>query len=241
MDTQVVGEPAPTVYRVGDHLCVITDGGICMKCRHCSRYVTSYKATWRNLGTLRKQPCKPKKAKKGKAGKAPQQQKGGALPALPPGSLTRAHDREPAPETLASLHKQIQSEFGTAELDAEASGVLQGEPVRKSGNTRGNRGVPSHLPDDQEQLVCMHCLPVVVYDGVQFCGLGCGISVCARHAHSRTIRDQIVIVCRDCITEHPEQLPKNSGGTPSAAVPFLTTANENRRRICAPFRRQAEE
>eukprot|EP00971_Amphidinium_carterae_P114439 2267477-Amphidinium_carterae.1 len=107
--------PGEREYRVGDHLCTITDGGICMKCRHCRRYVTSYKGTWRNLGTLRKQPCTPKKPKKGKAGKAPQQQKGGALPALPACSLTRGKqkgaskkkrlmpDREPVCDTLASL------------------------------------------------------------------------------------------------------------------------------------------
>eukprot|EP00971_Amphidinium_carterae_P138569 2745646-Amphidinium_carterae.2 len=75
MDTHDAAAPAQRVFQVGDHLCVITDGGTCMKCRHCSRYATSYKGTWRNLGTLRKQPCKPKKPKKGKAGKAPQQQK----------------------------------------------------------------------------------------------------------------------------------------------------------------------
>eukprot|EP00971_Amphidinium_carterae_P018935 372895-Amphidinium_carterae.2 len=191
-----------------------------MKCRLCSRYVTSYKGTWRNPGTLRKQPCKLKKAKKGKAGKAPQQQKGGALPALPPGSLTRGkqkgackkprltQDRDPVRETLASLHEQIQSDVGTAEAsagiqnlatstgsssafphqsDADASEVTHGEPVRTSGNKRGISCVPSHVTSDREQLVCMHCLPVVVYDGVQPCGLGCGSSVCARHAHRRTI------------------------------------------------------
>eukprot|EP00971_Amphidinium_carterae_P084549 1673355-Amphidinium_carterae.1 len=43
VDAKAAGEPAPAVYRVGDHLCVITDGGICMKGRACSRYVTSYK------------------------------------------------------------------------------------------------------------------------------------------------------------------------------------------------------
>eukprot|EP00971_Amphidinium_carterae_P080595 1594732-Amphidinium_carterae.1 len=86
--------------------------------------------TWRNLGTLRKQPCKPKKPKKGKAGKAPQQQNGGALPALPPGSLTRGKqkgsckkprlmpNREPVRETLASLREQTERDFGTAEASA---------------------------------------------------------------------------------------------------------------------------
>eukprot|EP00971_Amphidinium_carterae_P044205 869576-Amphidinium_carterae.1 len=77
IDIPDAAAPEEREYRVGDHLCTITDGGICMTCRHCRRFVTSYKGTWRNLGTLRKQPCKPKKPKKGKAGKAPQQQKGG--------------------------------------------------------------------------------------------------------------------------------------------------------------------
>eukprot|EP00971_Amphidinium_carterae_P312296 6207175-Amphidinium_carterae.2 len=133
MDTHDAAAPAQRLFPVGDHLCVITEGGTCMKCRHCSRYVTSHKGTWRNLGTLRKPPCRPKKPKKGKAGKAPQQQKafkGGALLALPPGSLTRGKqkgsckkprlmpDREPVRETLASLCEQTEREFGAAEASA---------------------------------------------------------------------------------------------------------------------------
>eukprot|EP00971_Amphidinium_carterae_P311777 6197077-Amphidinium_carterae.1 len=42
-----------------------------MTCKKCERYVTSYKGTWRNLGTLAKQPCKPKARRhKGYEGKA---------------------------------------------------------------------------------------------------------------------------------------------------------------------------
>eukprot|EP00971_Amphidinium_carterae_P201860 4005256-Amphidinium_carterae.5 len=43
MDTHDAAAPAQRVFQVGDHLCVITGGGTCMKCRPCSRYVTSYK------------------------------------------------------------------------------------------------------------------------------------------------------------------------------------------------------
>eukprot|EP00971_Amphidinium_carterae_P242919 4823288-Amphidinium_carterae.4 len=148
---------------------------------------------------------------------------GGALPALPPGSLTRGKqkgsckkprlmpDREPVRETLASLCEQTEREFGTAEAPAgpqnfstatgsssalshqsgaEIAEEKSGEPARTSENKRGIRVVPSHSVVDREQLVCLQCLPVVVYDGVQPCGLGCGSSVCARHARRRTIRDQ---------------------------------------------------
>eukprot|EP00971_Amphidinium_carterae_P268953 5335823-Amphidinium_carterae.1 len=225
MDTQEVEASAERVFKVEDHLCVITNSGTCMTCKHCQRYMTSYKGTWRNLGTLRKQPCKPKKPKKGKAGKAPQQQKGGALPVLPPGSLTRRKqkgackkprlmlDREPLHETLDSLQEQVERDFGAAEAsagnqnhtgsagsasaiphmqNAEASEVTHGEPVRTSGGRRGTRPVPCNTQSDREKLVCLQGLPVLVYDEVQLCGLGCGSSFCARHVHRRTIRDQTV-------------------------------------------------
>eukprot|EP00971_Amphidinium_carterae_P208950 4145181-Amphidinium_carterae.1 len=70
IDIPDAAAPGEREYRVGDHRCTITDGGACMKCRLCGRFVTTYKGTWRNLGTLRKQPCKPKKPKKGKARQA---------------------------------------------------------------------------------------------------------------------------------------------------------------------------
>eukprot|EP00971_Amphidinium_carterae_P077553 1532762-Amphidinium_carterae.1 len=47
-------------FRVGPRLCYRTAGDTRMTCKKCERYVTSYKGTWRNLGTLAKQPCKPK-------------------------------------------------------------------------------------------------------------------------------------------------------------------------------------
>eukprot|EP00971_Amphidinium_carterae_P099494 1968237-Amphidinium_carterae.1 len=66
-----------TVYRVGPHTCHLTDGDARMTCRKCGRYVTSYKGTWRNLGTIAKQPCKPKvRRQKGREGKAPSKQSG---------------------------------------------------------------------------------------------------------------------------------------------------------------------
>eukprot|EP00971_Amphidinium_carterae_P213773 4242397-Amphidinium_carterae.1 len=63
---------------------------------------------------------------------------------------------------------------------AEASEATHGEPVCTSGNRHGTRHVPSNTQNDREQLVCLQCLPVVVYDEVQLCGLGCGSSFCAR-------------------------------------------------------------
>eukprot|EP00971_Amphidinium_carterae_P204219 4052484-Amphidinium_carterae.2 len=156
MDSQETEASVERVFKVGEHLCVITDDGTRMACRHCKRYMTSYKGTRRNLGTLRKQLCKPTKPKKGKAGKAPQQQKGGALPALPPGSLTRGKqngackkprlmpDREPLHETLDSLQEQVELDFGTA----EASAGNQGFSV-----PAGSTTAPSRLQDAEASEV----------------------------------------------------------------------------------------
>eukprot|EP00971_Amphidinium_carterae_P131802 2610614-Amphidinium_carterae.1 len=110
---------------------------------------------------LRKQPCKPKKPKKGKAGKAPQQQKGGALPALPPGSLTRGkqkgvcnkprlmQEREPVRETLTSLQEQIQNDFGTAEVSARSHNLSKSSgstsalpPLTGAEASEGTHGEP---------------------------------------------------------------------------------------------------
>eukprot|EP00971_Amphidinium_carterae_P285204 5661694-Amphidinium_carterae.1 len=73
-DGQAVVAP---VYKVGPHLCQLTDGDTRITCLKCGRYVTSYKGTWRNMGTIAKQPCKPKaRRQKGRAGKAPCKQSG---------------------------------------------------------------------------------------------------------------------------------------------------------------------
>eukprot|EP00971_Amphidinium_carterae_P093257 1845305-Amphidinium_carterae.1 len=91
-DSEIV---AP-IYRVGPHLCRLTDGDTRITCKKCGRYVTSYKGTWRNMGTIAKQPCKPKaRRQKGRQGKAPSKQSGGAILALPPGSRPRG--RVPGP------------------------------------------------------------------------------------------------------------------------------------------------
>eukprot|EP00971_Amphidinium_carterae_P243562 4836793-Amphidinium_carterae.1 len=75
-----------------------------MTCKKCGRYVTSYKGTWRNLGTIAKQPCKPKARRlKGYEGKAAHKQSGGAMPAPPPGSRPRG--RAPGPNKKARKTK----------------------------------------------------------------------------------------------------------------------------------------
>eukprot|EP00971_Amphidinium_carterae_P293850 5833757-Amphidinium_carterae.2 len=95
-DPEVLG---PT-YRVGPHLCHLTTGDTRMTCKKCGRYVTSYKGTWRNLGTIARQRCQPKARRlKGYEGKAAEKQSGGALPALPPGSRPRG--RAPGPNKKA--------------------------------------------------------------------------------------------------------------------------------------------
>eukprot|EP00971_Amphidinium_carterae_P343774 6483739-Amphidinium_carterae.1 len=62
-------------YKVGPHTCHLTKADTWMTCKKCARYVTTHKGTWRNLGTLAKQPCKPKaRRQKGRAGKAAHKQ-----------------------------------------------------------------------------------------------------------------------------------------------------------------------
>eukprot|EP00971_Amphidinium_carterae_P133291 2639653-Amphidinium_carterae.1 len=79
-----------------------------MTCKKCGRHVTTYKGTWRNLGTIAKQPCKPKARRlKGYEGKAAQKQSGGALPAPPPGSRPRG--RAPGPNKKARLSKSVET------------------------------------------------------------------------------------------------------------------------------------
>eukprot|EP00971_Amphidinium_carterae_P253736 5037112-Amphidinium_carterae.1 len=92
VETQLPAEEADhdmaaPLYKVGPHRCRLTAGDTRITCTKCERYVTTYKGTWRNMGTIAKQPCKPKaRRQKGREGKAPTKQSGGALPALPPGS-----------------------------------------------------------------------------------------------------------------------------------------------------------
>eukprot|EP00971_Amphidinium_carterae_P153711 3047822-Amphidinium_carterae.1 len=93
--------PGPT-FKVGPHLCHRTAGDTRITCKNCERYVTSYKGTWRNLGTLAKQPCKPKaRRRNGYEGKAAHKQRGRALPAPAPGSRTRG--RVPGPNKTAKV------------------------------------------------------------------------------------------------------------------------------------------
>eukprot|EP00971_Amphidinium_carterae_P012952 255531-Amphidinium_carterae.1 len=42
---EVVG----AAYRVGPHVCHLTDGDTRITCKKCGRYVTTYKGTWRNM------------------------------------------------------------------------------------------------------------------------------------------------------------------------------------------------
>eukprot|EP00971_Amphidinium_carterae_P171701 3404372-Amphidinium_carterae.1 len=65
-------------------------------------FVTALTGTWRNLGTIAKQPCKPKARRlKGYEGKAAHKQRGGALPAPPLGSRPRG--RAPGPNKKARV------------------------------------------------------------------------------------------------------------------------------------------
>eukprot|EP00971_Amphidinium_carterae_P302842 6017378-Amphidinium_carterae.1 len=42
-------EVVSPVYRVGPHMCHLTDGDTRITCKKCGRYVTTYKGTWRNM------------------------------------------------------------------------------------------------------------------------------------------------------------------------------------------------
>eukprot|EP00971_Amphidinium_carterae_P206321 4094192-Amphidinium_carterae.1 len=76
-----------------------------------------------------------------------------------------------------------------------------------SGVTRGGRTVKWQYPKRRQKK------PQCVFDicvGIQQGGLGCGAWFCKRHAHARDIRDQVVIVCYECLVARPKQMPKRS-------------------------------
>eukprot|EP00971_Amphidinium_carterae_P265813 5272809-Amphidinium_carterae.1 len=202
-DLEVLGPS----YRVGPHLCHRTAGDSRMTCTKCGRYVTSYKGTWRNLGTLAKQPCKPKaRRRKGYEGKAAHKQSGGALPAPPPGS--RARGRAPGPNKKARV-----------------SGSLYTTPAQ-----------PASSSDTHRQLGLEHVAPVALAEepggslplggseepggssdrpDVSTCAL-CGDTFLELQLQDRTIRSQRLRVCSHCVTAHPKTLPRRSD-SPSEA------------------------
>eukprot|EP00971_Amphidinium_carterae_P206322 4094192-Amphidinium_carterae.2 len=89
-------ETANKVFMIGPHLCIITAGRNRLACRNCKGYVSTYQKTWRNLGTLKKQPCKPKTKKqaRSKAPHCPQQQKGGPRGTLKKGRTHASPEQE---------------------------------------------------------------------------------------------------------------------------------------------------
>eukprot|EP00971_Amphidinium_carterae_P012092 238209-Amphidinium_carterae.1 len=166
-DLEVLG---PT-FKVGPHLCHRTAGDTRITCKKCERYVTSYKGTWRNLGTLAKQPCKPKaRRRKGYEGKAAHNQKGGALPAPPPGA--RARGRAPGPnkkarvtESLVATTAQSASSletprrlcFGnvTPALQAGAPGGATCRSNREERNEPHARGLATTCEVEQEHVAAV--------------------------------------------------------------------------------------
>eukprot|EP00971_Amphidinium_carterae_P138245 2739236-Amphidinium_carterae.1 len=186
-----------TVYRVGPRTCHLTDGDTRMTCKKCGRYVTSYKGTWRNLGTIAKQPCKPKARGKlkGREGKAPCKQSGGALPALPPGSRPRgrapgphkklkSHDsRTPvAPSTTAALNPEVQR------VSEQHATAFSQSPAEELGGSSGDQGL-------RQCALCRGTFPVA-------------------RLQDRAIRDQTMRVCSECLTSHPKTLPKKREAQP---------------------------
>eukprot|EP00971_Amphidinium_carterae_P282205 5602303-Amphidinium_carterae.1 len=193
-----------TTYRVGPHTCHLTDGDARMTCRKCGRYVTSYKGTWRNLGTIAKQPCKPKARRlKGYEGKAAHKESGGALPALPPGSRPRG--RAPGPNKKArtaaskgpvapfSLSESSVAAQQLSEQETEPSAARAEEPGGSSGEARVEK------PGGRSEALAK-----------QQCAL-CRVTFPEPELQERIIRDQVLLVCSDCVTAHPKVLPKQHG------------------------------
>eukprot|EP00971_Amphidinium_carterae_P280556 5569530-Amphidinium_carterae.1 len=127
----VAGDPevsGPT-YRVGPHSCHLTAGDTRMTCKKRGRYVTSYKGTWRDLGTIARQPCKPKARRlKRYEGKAADKQSGGAMPALPPGSRPRGRAPGPTKKARTKRSQAPATSSAPAALGPEAPRDLDHEP-----------------------------------------------------------------------------------------------------------------
>eukprot|EP00971_Amphidinium_carterae_P090116 1784173-Amphidinium_carterae.1 len=171
-DPEVVGP----VYRVGPHRCQLTDGDTRITCTKCGRYVTTYKGTWRNMGTIAKQPCRQKaRRQRGREGKAPSKQSGGALPALPPGSRPRG--RVPQASKKLKTHDSrtpIASASCAAQTPKSPRDAEKPQPFFPKSRLEEPEG-SSSAPQLQ-------------------CGL-CRGNFPARGLHSRAIREQIVKVC----------------------------------------------
>eukprot|EP00971_Amphidinium_carterae_P051252 1009134-Amphidinium_carterae.1 len=161
-DPEVFG----TAYRVGPHTCHLTAGDTRMTCKKCGRYVTSYKGTWRNLGTIAKQPCKPKARRlKGYEGKAAHKQSGGALPAPPPGSRPRGRAPGPNKKARTTASKELVTPFSQAALSSEvqrqpaqetvSAAVRAEEPGGSSGRVQMEE--PGGSSEDHAKNQCALC------------------------------------------------------------------------------------
>eukprot|EP00971_Amphidinium_carterae_P039168 769854-Amphidinium_carterae.1 len=126
-----------------------------MTCKKCGRYVTSHKGTWRNLGTIAKQPCKPTaRRQKGRAGKAAHKQSGGARPALPPG--TRPRGRAPGPSKKPKIH-DAKEPAASLFQDALNSEVQRELGQRPSASEDGREEEPGGSSTDHELRQCELC------------------------------------------------------------------------------------
>eukprot|EP00971_Amphidinium_carterae_P018672 368298-Amphidinium_carterae.1 len=196
------------VYRVGPHRCRLTAGDTRITCMKCERYVTTYKGTWRNMGTIAKQPCKPKaRRQKGREGKAPTKQSGGALPALPPG--TRPRGRVPRPSKKQKTHDSRAPTAPSGCVTQKEQTHDSRPPIAPAGRAtltpKSSRAeaVPQPFlqPRRIEEAEASSSAPQLQ------CGL-CRGHFPARGLHSREIREQFVQVCGECLTARPKTLPK---------------------------------
>eukprot|EP00971_Amphidinium_carterae_P158696 3146083-Amphidinium_carterae.1 len=171
-----------------------------MTCKKCERYVTSYKGTWRNLGTLANQPCKPKaRRRKGYEGKAAHKQRGGALPAPPPGSRTRG--RVPGPRKKARVTES--SPTTPAQLASSSETQRQLDPEQEAMTLEEAPGGTS-LRDVREEPGGSSGRPAITQ-----CAL-CRGAFLELELQDRTIRSQRLRVCSHCVTAHPKTLPKGA-------------------------------
>eukprot|EP00971_Amphidinium_carterae_P036980 726780-Amphidinium_carterae.1 len=183
------------------------DGDTRMTCKKCGRYVTTYKGTWRNLGTIAKQPCRPKaRRQKGREGKAPSKQSGGALPALPRGSRPRG--RAPGP------NKKLKRNDSRAPLETSGSATQNPEILRAPEQSqltfpKSRPEEPGGSSDDHKLRQCALCRGTFSAKGLQ----------------SRVIREQIVQVCGECFTAHPKTIPKFRG-TPKTGCEKHSSARD---------------
>eukprot|EP00971_Amphidinium_carterae_P113975 2258406-Amphidinium_carterae.1 len=122
--------------------------------------------------------------------------------------LNRRHEETP-PAVISQISSLVEQEFGESSdgcpIIYRLQYILQLTALNPSGITRwhvqktnyfsgdcdatatGSDQVSIHTGVCTERPVCLKCLPVILNDGAQHCGLRCGVCFCENHAHTRSI------------------------------------------------------